>query len=56
MTYIYSMDTIKLANWMTVKDYAEKHKKTIHAVYKAVERGTLTARKIGSQILIYSND
>jgi len=46
-------EEIKLANWMTVKDYAVKTKTTIHAVYKAIERGKLTTKKIGSTILIF---
>jgi len=49
------MEEIKLANWLTVKNYATKNKTTTHAVYKAIERGKLTTRKIGSTILVFND-
>jgi len=47
---------LKIENWMTVKDYAVKRGVTIHAVYKAIERGKLTTRRIGSTILVFSDN
>ena len=48
------MDTIKIENWMTVNEYADKHEISVQAVYKAIKKGKLKTRKLGSLMLVYS--
>jgi predicted DNA-binding protein YlxM (UPF0122 family) len=43
---------MNLQNLKPVKDYAEEHGITKDAVYKAIRRGKLKAKKIGSYILV----
>jgi len=50
------MSDIKLANWMTVKDYSVKKGITVDAVYKAIKRGKLPSRKLGTFTLVYDDD
>jgi predicted DNA-binding protein YlxM (UPF0122 family) len=49
------MDTIKIENWMTVAEYATKHKITVQAVYKAIKKGQIETRKLGSLLMVHAN-
>lgn len=41
---------------MPVKDYAIRQGVTIHAIYKAIERGKLRTKKLGNLTLVYVED
>ena len=43
---------MELKGYMPVKDYAEKEKLTVQAIYKAIREGRLESKKLGSYTLV----
>lgn len=41
--------------YMPVKDYAEKHRITVQAVYQKIRRGNLEFKKIGTYTLVVAD-